>query len=109
MANYAAEHAIEPRDQGLTCPWYQDGCCAVHPVRPALCRLFGHVPQMTCCNGHNVNIGGALLRKWHEKIKGSTRWLHEVIPGWTVDRLDSDLKLRRLEFVSNMRKVNLDE
>ncbi len=106
VVNYAADHGIAPLDQGLTCPWYQQGKCAVHDVRPALCHLFGHVDNMECCKGYNVNIQGTLLRKWNDKMKGASRLLHEVIVGWTVKRLETDLKLTRASLVPKLRRVD---
>lgn len=79
VSNYAAANGIEPVRQGVTCPWYQQGVCKVHEVRPSLCRLFGHVPEMECSRGYNVNIQGTLLRKWKEKMIRSSRLLHEVL------------------------------
>lgn len=84
---YAREHGIQPRDQGITCPWYQQGICQVHPVRPALCRLFGHDPKMNCPHGYNVNLTGRQLTKWQRSIGQCTRMLHEAIPGWDLSRL----------------------
>jgi len=60
---YARERGIQPLNQGLTCPWYQGGRCAVHEVRPTLCRLFGHVPQMQCSRGHNRNVSREVARE----------------------------------------------
>ena len=40
----------------LTCGFYQKGKCAVYPVRPFLCRLFGHVGTMVCIRGYNRNV-----------------------------------------------------
>lgn len=85
IAEFSKLRGIKPTKQGLTCPWYQGGCCVVHEVRPALCRLFGHVPSMQCSKGYNVNIGQGLVRKWDKKIVGATRLLHEVIEGWSID------------------------
>ena len=105
IATYAITHSIVPLDQGVTCPWYQGGQCTVHEARPALCRLFGHVPRLECCKGYNVNISGTLLRKWNDKVKHGSRWLHEAITGWTPERLLADLKSGRHELVSKLRKV----
>lgn len=87
IEQYASEHGLTPARQGLTCPWYQRGECAVHEVRPALCRLFGHTPKMACPRGYNVNISGTLLRKWNTKVSGGARLLHEAIEGWTFEDL----------------------
>lgn len=84
IERYVAEHELTPQRQGLTCPWYQDGKCQVHPVRPGVCRLFGHVENMVCCKGYNVNIGSRLIRQWDDKLMnpGPTRVLHEVFGDW---------------------------
>lgn len=83
VVSYAAEHGIEPKSQGTTCPYYQGGACTVYPVRPLLCQLFGHVDRLVCTRGYNVNIGRFREREIMEpyllrhKLQG-TRWLHEV-------------------------------
>ena len=94
VAEYAASHGLEPVRQGMTCPWYQGGSCAVHEVRPAICRLFGHVEDMECPRGYNNNIPGPLRRKWDSRTKNSERFLHEIFPGWTIDGLGNALKKR---------------
>ena len=92
IERYATASGIKPTRQGLKCPWYQGGVCSVHSVRPAICRLFGHVDRLVCSRGHNVNIAGTLLRKWHEKMLGATRLTHEAIDGWTIEQdLAADL------------------
>ncbi len=78
VAVYARQHGVTPRDQGLTCPFFQDGGCAVHPVRPTLCRAFGHVAGMTCPKGHQRNVPelpvlGAILSE------PRTRLLHSFV------------------------------
>lgn len=88
---YALQHGLSPITQGLTCPWYQAGQCAVHEVRPAVCRLFGHTERLECPKGYNVNVGGVLLRKYNARIKSATRVLHEAIAGWSVDSLKHDV------------------
>jgi len=56
VERYAKAHGITPLDQNDTCPFFQNGTCAVYDVRPTLCRLFGHTPGMTCPHGYNVNV-----------------------------------------------------
>lgn len=56
----------------LTCGFYQKGRCAVYPVRPFLCRLFGHVESLVCIRGYNRN-----LTKEKEK-KFSLRYLQKT-------------------------------
>ena len=35
----------------MACPYLRDGRCSIHPVRPALCRIWGTVPEMPCAFG----------------------------------------------------------
>lgn len=94
VAAYAQERGIEPLRQGMTCPWYQGGSCAVHPVRPAVCRLFGHTEDMECPRGYNVNLPGPLLRRWAGRVAGASRYLHEIFPGWSLEGLSNALRTR---------------
>lgn len=61
VAAYARNHGITAREQGLSCPFLHDGRCAVHPVRPVLCRAFGHVRGMTCPKGHQRPVPEAAV------------------------------------------------
>lgn len=80
---YAAAHNITPIRQGIRCPWYQGGQCAVYPVRPMVCRLYGHTPKMTCSFGHNCFITPRRERKimgeYVDSYGSSPRFLHEVV------------------------------
>ena len=81
---YAKAHAIKRRKQGVLCPWYQSGRCAVHPVRPLVCRLFGHAPELTCPRGYNTNAPRATLarfRRLHRKTRPTPDqlvYLHDI-------------------------------
>lgn len=82
VVDYAAAHGITPIAQGMKCPWYQRGRCAVHEVRPTICRLFGHTADMPCPRGYNVNVSAAdeeaLMR--HARGDGrAVRLLHDVL------------------------------
>jgi Fe-S-cluster containining protein len=85
IATYVASHDIKPREQGLTCPFWQDGRCAVYDVRPLLCKLFGHTPGMTCSHGHNVNMRERDVRRMLKDAYNSEnepRVLHEMVPSY---------------------------
>ena len=73
VIGYAVAHDIPAVDQGAACPFYQGGRCAVHPVRPFPCHMFGHVPKLECPHGYNVNITPKhekrLNRKYHEELQ----------------------------------------
>lgn len=80
---YVAQHHVEPRRQGITCPLYLGGRCSVYPARPLVCQLFGHVPELKCERGYNANAGRSARREWdrafdREKAPGQVRHVHEV-------------------------------
>lgn len=67
----------------LTCGFYQKGRCAIYPVRPFLCRLFGHVPGMVCVHGYNRNITKEKERKLMSRYlqktaKQATKMINEI-------------------------------
>ncbi len=61
---FAKQNGITPKRQGLKCPFYQEGTCKVYPVRPMICRLYGHSKKTPCARGYNTNIP----RKVEEKL-----------------------------------------
>ena len=81
VARFIAERRIVPVEQGITCPLYLGGACAVYEVRPLPCRVFGHVEKMRCSRGYNVNVDE---RQVHRMIRANghgERVLHELLPG----------------------------
>jgi hypothetical protein len=86
IVNYAAKHGIAPQWNGSKCPWLTRDLtgfsCSIYPVRPPLCRLFGHTPKMKCRHGHNVNITPEREREFCRTeftVPGLARLLHEVV------------------------------
>lgn len=85
IIEWAAQNNIKPIRQGIICPWYQNGTCAVYPVRPMICRLYGHVRFLDCPRGYNVNIKPKDEKRiMLQYIKDHDppmvqRWLHEVV------------------------------
>lgn len=83
VIEYARANGIEPLKQGVSCPWYQGGQCAVHPARPAVCRLYGHTESMECPRGYNVNIPLTVERRiFRPFIPSRTdefHFLHEAV------------------------------
>jgi uncharacterized protein len=79
---YAAENGITPKRQGLRCPFFQGGKCSVHPVRPFICRLFGHSQQMVCPRGYSVLINPKKEEKIMREYRQGGRtdiWLHTAV------------------------------
>ena len=85
VQRFIAEHDITPAaSTDGTCPFYQQGSCAVHPVRPIICRLFGHSadPLMTCTRGYNVNVPEREVVRALRANGRNTHVLHELAPNW---------------------------
>lgn len=85
VMNFASEHDIVPLRQGSTCPFYWDGTCAVYEVRPGICRLFGHSPDLVCSRGYNTNIDpraeAVLSKEINEHVTRAPRILHQCVYG----------------------------
>jgi Fe-S-cluster containining protein len=80
---FIQEHGIQPINQGITCPFYQEGRCAIYPVRPLSCQLFGHSEKMVCPRGYNTNIPERKLRRAALRNGSASKVLHEVLgPQW---------------------------
>ena len=72
IRRYIAVKNITPVAQGVTCPLYIDGNCSVYPVRPFICKAFGHVPKLKCIKGYDVPAPG-LDKKLHKhKVVATT-------------------------------------
>lgn len=97
IKSFCEKHGVTPKRQGVTCPMYQDGKCRVHPVRPFICRLFGHSETLTCSKGYNTNISpkleGKLFKRYERKEK-ATRWVHELA-GYSIEQV-ADLTKKSL-------------
>jgi len=75
IERYCVENGIVPQNEKTwTCPYYQKGRCAIYPVRPLLCRLFGHVDRMVCPRGYNRNISQEkeerIMSRYAKKTEG---------------------------------------
>lgn len=79
VRRFAQDRGIKPKRQGTTCPFYQEGGCAVYSVRPFACRLFGHVAEMPCPRGYNVDIPSDVGKKAVLSNGRPVRLLHELV------------------------------
>lgn len=86
IAAYARAHGIAPRDQGSTCPFFQQGGCAVYPVRPRVCQAYGHGPdRLQCPHGRNTNVEDqAALRRWVMEPGMPAGLLHDLLRQFAV-------------------------
>lgn len=101
VRRYAEEHEVTPRAQGLTCPFYQGGGCAVHEVRPNICRVFGYLPQLVCGRGHNVTGVEDQAERMIRATGAPSRFLHELL-GWTPEEVrDALADLRELALAAS--------
>lgn len=80
VRHYIAAHGIKPIEQGLTCPFYQSGRCAVYPVRPRICQAFGHVETLTCPRGYNVDVDVKPVNAWLLAAGPAEDTLHSFLP-----------------------------
>lgn len=79
VETYARTHGIEPRRQGITCPWYDGKRCAVYTVRPLVCVAMGHVPRLECSRGYNRNVPARAVDKAFVANGRPTTLLHHVL------------------------------
>ena len=85
IEQFIAEHDIAPAPSyDGTCPFYQNGGCAIYAVRPLICRLYGHSadPLMTCPRGYNVNVAEEEVVRRLRANGRTTHVLHELAPNW---------------------------
>jgi Fe-S-cluster containining protein len=85
IQRFIAEQGVAPAAHtDGTCPFYQNGGCAIYPVRPLVCRLFGHSadPLMTCPLGYNVNIPERDAVRMIRANGKTTHLLHELAPNY---------------------------
>ncbi len=79
VERYVLAHSVPILDQGLTCPFFQGGTCAVYTSRPMVCRLFGHVERMTCPRGYNTNIDEDAANMWCNSAHRDRRLVFENV------------------------------
>ena len=84
VIEYATANGISPVDNGITCPWFQQGRCAVHAARPTVCRLFGHSDRLVCSKGYNVNVSRNVEMRINGNMMAEARatgahYLHDVL------------------------------
>jgi len=87
VERYIKEHNIQPvenQDDFRVCPFYQGGKCAIYPVRPLICQVFGHADNelLTCPRGYNVNVPERQIHRMLGANGKGTRVLHDMIPGF---------------------------
>ena len=99
IVSYAREHGIEPKEQGLQCPFYQEGECKVYPVRPLICQAYGHLEGLECTRGYNVNLIGGAARKMDDKLRKNmpTRHTHEFLGDRWFEIVEQGFKEKKVE------------
>lgn len=88
IIDFCYRNDIKPVDNGDTCPFRQDGKCAIYEVRPVPCRLAGyHEKEMPCKNPDNktATVTKALweqIRRIYGSIarSGQPFMLHGFLP-----------------------------
>jgi Fe-S-cluster containining protein len=83
IKDYIEKHNITPKAQESDCPFLlgstgSSRTCAIYPVRPYTCKLFGHTHTLMCKYRHNKNIPLYQVEILNEKhMIGETTCLHE--------------------------------
>ncbi len=59
----ALEVFAREREDVLECRFRDNEArkCAIYPVRPTICRLFGVIKELQCENGNSANVNGNLF------------------------------------------------
>jgi Fe-S-cluster containining protein len=94
VERFVAENKIVPVEHADgTCPLYQNGQCTVYPVRPLVCKLFGHAPDplMTCPRGYNVNMPERDVVRMLRANGPKAHVLHELLPQWVARTVTGQL------------------
>lgn len=79
IRRYMAAKGVEAVDRGgLTCPFF-DGRCTIYPVRPFICRAFGHVKGLECPRGYNVNVPERVVNGEIRRRGKAVALLHSLI------------------------------
>jgi uncharacterized protein len=81
VRDFMKKHDVVPRDNGpLTCPFLQEGRCAIYGARPLICRIFGHSRDLQCSRGYNVNVPERVLEKAIRDNGRVVALLHSLLP-----------------------------
>ena len=80
VKRYIEREKVPAVDRGaLTCPFF-DGKCTIYPVRPFICRAFGHSPRLVCPKGYNTNVPDAQISRAILARGPAVALLHALIP-----------------------------
>lgn len=83
IKNYVDQHpevrdVVNAEHQQMECVFRDNSNkrCAIYPVRPMVCRLFGVIDEMKCPNGNSASVKGVGI-DFNEEIIGiqnSMQW-----------------------------------
>jgi Fe-S-cluster containining protein len=88
VERYIGAQGIAPvaQESVLGCPFLQaDKTCGIYPMRPLICRVFGHAEDAECPRGRNVNVPQREIKRMLVANGKPTRCLHEFVPGLRAD------------------------
>lgn len=87
IVRFARDKGIRPIEQGMACPFYQNGECAVYAVRPLSCQIYGHVEHMPCKHGYNINVDERQVRRMTRSNGLCTKLVHHAIEEMGVGKI----------------------
>lgn len=64
--HWTTEQYIENK---LLCPYIINNKCIIYPVRPIVCRLQGHIPELPCPYNKNYDVSRQTVDKIYREMK----------------------------------------
>ena len=91
VKRFMARNNVVAQNVGpLQCPFYA-GRCTIYPVRPFICKAFGHSERLPCSRGYNVNVPDAKIAKAVRANGRAVALLHSLITSAAPDASRSAL------------------
>lgn len=87
-------YGVEAKQQGLLCPFLRPSGCAIYSVRPLLCRMFGHSPDLRCTRNAEREYSKTELMRANKKLLRSILnrcYLHELA-GYSIEEVQSFIR-----------------
>lgn len=57
------------KKNNMRCPYLKDGKCIIYPVRPIVCRLQGHIPELPCKMIKDISFDKLKIKKIETEFK----------------------------------------
>ena len=61
--DYKQLSTAEFKSNKMKCPYLSNDRCMIYSVRPLVCRLQGHIPELRCVHNKKTSISAQLLQE----------------------------------------------